>query len=401
MTAITAFFIITLVFAIGEVISAKTKGWVSSFAVMIIVFVVMGGTLKIMPENMVETAGLNNILVTYGMALTFVNLGCNLNFKELIREWKTVLVVCGGLLAVIAFCFTLGTLIFGREYALSACGTICGGFGSTVVTSNIANEAGRPEIAMFVTILMSCQQLVGVPIASICLSKEAARFVKAGGMDLPAISQQAKEKASEAKKGFSIQIIKEQPDWMQTPMMMFMKMGFLGFIADMVSKFTGLNSTLSYMLFGFLGAELGFLERGALKKSGGEQLVLLGSFAYLITSYLTLSIGELGQMLLPVFGLLICGAIAVMIISPLVGKLVKWSVPASMAVGLSCLLGYPFTLGLATEAVNNCARGQNYTEEQIRRLENHLVPKMVIGGVVSVSIVSVIIASIIGPMIFG
>ena len=34
------------------------------------------------------------------------------------------------------------------------------------------------------------------------------------------------------------------------------------------------------------------------------------------------------------------------------------------------------------------------------RLQNHLIPKMVIGGVVSVSIVSVIVASIISPMIF-
>ncbi len=399
MTAITAFFIITLVFSIGEIISSKTKGWVSSFAVMIIVFVLLGGTFKILPDNMVNVAGLDNILVTYGMALTFVNLGCNLNFKEIIREWKTVAVTLGGLIGVIICCFTIGSLIFGREYALSACGTICGGFGSTVVTSNLANEAGRPEIAMFVTVMMSVQQLVGVPIASVCLSKETARFIRNGGLN--ALEPVTDVKAIEEKKGFSIKFIPDQPVWMQTPMMMFMKMAFLGFVADMFAKFTGLNGTLSYMLFGFLGAETGIIERGALKKSGGEQLVLLGSFAYLITSYLTLSIGELGQMLLPVFGLLILGAGCVMIISPIVGKLVKWSTPISMAVGLTCLLGYPFTLGLATEAVNNATMGKDYSEEQVRRLENHLVPKMVLGGVVSVSIVSVIIASVIAPMIFA
>lgn len=398
MTAITAFFIITLVFAIGEVISSKTKGWFSSFAFMIIVFVILGGTLKLLPDNLVATAGLNNILVTFGMGLTFVNLGCNLNFKELVREWKTVAIVCAGMVGVILFCFTLGVLIFGRETALAACGTICGGFGATVVTTSLANEAGRSDLAMFVTVLMSVQQLVGAPIASICLSKEAARFIKAGGMDMDIESKPSTQDPTKHK--FTLKFIKEQPQWMQTPMMFFMKLSFLGFIADLVAKATGLNGTLSYMLFGFLGAETGLIERGALKKSGGEQLVLLGSFAYLVTSYLTLSIGELGAMLLPVFGLLICGAIVIMIVSPLIGKLLKWSVPASIAVGVSCLLGYPFTLGLATEAVNNYTFGKDYSEVQVRRLENHLVPKMVIGGVASVSIISVIIASVISPMIF-
>ena len=42
-----------------------------------------------------------------------------------------------------------------------------------------------------------------------------------------------------------------------------------------------------------------------------------------------------------------------------------------------------------------------FSEEEIQRLTNYVLPKMVIGGVVSVSIVSVIIAAYIGPMIFG
>lgn len=72
----------------------------------------------------------------------------------------------------------------------------------------------------------------------------------------------------------------------------------------------------------------------------------------------------------------------------------------SIAVGVTCLLGYPLTQGLAMEAVNSHTIGKGYSDEEVQRLTNHLLPKMIIGGVISVSIVSVIIASFIGPVIF-
>ena len=53
------------------------------------------------------------------------------------------------------------------------------------------------------------------------------------------------------------------------------------------------------------------------------------------------------------------------------------------------------------EAVNGSTFGKNFTEEEIQRLTNYVLPKMVIGGVISVSIVSVIIAAYISPLLFG
>lgn len=397
MTAIAAFLIVTVVFGIGDVIALKTKGLVSSFVFTILVFVIFGGTLHIFPENMIEVAGLSNILVTYGMALTFVNIGCNLKFNELISEWKTVVITIIGMVGVIIFGFTLGQLVFGREYALSSIGTICGGFGSTVLTSELANAAGRADIAIFVTVMMTFQNLVGAPIASVCLNREANRFIRSGGMDLAGA---VPNDTSAPAKVRSIRIFPDAPVWMQTPMMYFAKIALVGFTGECFSKLTGLNTTVCYLIFGFLAAELGFLERGSLKKSGSENLILLGSYAYLLVNYLTLPIEDLLKMIFPVFGLLICGAVIVSIFAGIAGKFLGWSPFAGISVGISCLLGYPLTYGLASEAVNSNILGKDYTEEQVMRLQNHLIPKMVIGGVVSVSIVSVIVASIISPMIF-
>lgn len=397
MTAILAFLIVTLSFAIGDMISMKTKGMISSFVFTILVFVILGGTLHVFPEDMIATAGLSNMLVTFGMGLIFTNIGSSLNARELVAQWKTILVTLCGMLVVTLFCFTLGSAIFGRVEALSAAGTLCGGFGATVLTSELANAAGRADIAIFVTVMMTFQNLIGAPIASICLSKEADRFIAKGGMTVS--SEKAGTEKTE-KKSKGIRFIPEMPEWTRSSMMYFAKLSLVAYIGELLSKVTGLNATVCYLLMGFLFTEIGFLDKGSLKKSGGESLVLLGAYAYLLVNYLSLPIEDLLKMFVPVFGLLICGAIAASIGAFICGKVLKWSPFLSVAVGVTCLLGYPLTQGLAMEAVNSHTIGKGYSDEEVQRLTNHLLPKMIIGGVISVSIVSVFIASFIGPMIF-
>ena len=63
-TPITAFAVVVLCFAIGDIIAIKTKGLISSFIFTIVMIMIFGATLHILPENLIETAGLSNILVT-------------------------------------------------------------------------------------------------------------------------------------------------------------------------------------------------------------------------------------------------------------------------------------------------------------------------------------------------
>lgn len=391
-TPISAFAIVVICFAIGDIIAIKTKGIVSSFIFTIVIFMIFGATLHIFPENLIETAGLSNILVTYGMVLTFVNIGSNLKFNELIAEWKTVVVSLGAMAVVILMGFTLGTVLFGREYALSSIGTICGGLGSTLVTSDLATKAGRQDIAVFVTTMMTFQSLVGIVISSACLNRACRNYIASGRI---------KQAVTDSKKSFNIKLIPDFPPIAQGAMMSFARLAVVGVIGELFSKTTGANATVCYLLFGFLLTEVGFLERGSLKKSGGENIVLLGSYAYLLINFLSLTFTELLQMMVPILGLLIIGAIVAALAATVVGRFLKWDPWLSAAVGVTCLLGYPFTYGIAMEAVNGNTFGKDFNEEEIQRLTNYVLPKMVIGGVVSVSIVSVIIAAYIGPMIFG
>ena len=84
-------------------------------------------------------------------------------------------------------------------------------------------------------------------------------------------------------------------------------------------------------------------------------------------------------------GLAICAIVAI-----LVGKLLGESWYMSFALGVTALFGFPGTLIVPTEVAN--AVGES--EEEVEMLKKHLVPKMIIAGMVSVSVVSVVFAGI-------
>lgn len=86
--------------------------------------------------------------------------------------------------------------------------------------------------------------------------------------------------------------------------------------------------------------------------------------------------------------LLTVASIAIAVASILVGKVMKFSVSMSMAIGLNCFLGFPFNYIICDEAVN--AVGE--TEEEREYLNGILMPKMIISGIVAVSMVSTLVA---------
>ena len=75
----------------------------------------------------------------------------------------------------------------------------------------------------------------------------------------------------------------------------------------------------------------------------------------------------------------------------LVGKLLGYSVPMSVAIGLTSLYGFPGTMILSQEA----AKGAGESPEEVAAIEGDILPKMIVAGFSTVTITSVIVTSII------
>ena len=389
---ILAFAVVAVAFGIGDLVAAKTKGVVSSIIVVILLFLLFGGGLHVLPADLMNQSGLMSLIPTFGMALILVNLGSMLDLNDLKREWKTVLVSLAGVAGIAVLYVTAGAAVFGREQAFVAMAPTAGGMAATMMLTESANQANRPDLAAFVAAVMALQILIGLPISSFCLRKEANRFLAVGGH----------KTAAEASGGkINIRIIPPTPEMLDIPSIHLARLAIVGFLAFTVTKLTGLSSGVTFLVGGILFGAIGFLEAGALKRAGGDGLLMLATYASVTASFVGMTFAQFGEMLVPVIGLLLMGAVGVSIFASLIGKLLKWSPWLSIAVGLACMFGYPVTYAVAMEISAGVVKGKNFSQEEEQRVVQHLLPKMIVAGTVSVSIASVLLAGFVIPILFG
>lgn len=392
MTPILAFAIIAAAFGVGDIVAQKTKGIISSVLVAILLFLLFGGTLRILPEDLMDQSGLMAIIPTFGMGLILVNVGSMLNLNELRAEWKVVLVSLAGVAGVVILDLTLGTVVFGREQALAAIAPTAGGMAATMMLTAQAAAAGKPDLGAFIAAVMALQVLVGLPITSVCLRKAADLFIGRNG--------HLAEGTSTGKKT-AFRLLPPTPDALSSPQIHMARVAVVAALALLCTNVTGIPSGVTYLVFGIAAAAIGIVDPGAMRTAGGEGLLMLATYASVTGSFVSMSLADFGKLLIPVFGLLIIAAVGVVICSVIAGKLLKWDMYLSIAVGLTCMFGYPVSYAVATEAAAGAVKGKGFSPEEEARVLDYVLPKMIISGVVSVSIASVIIAGVVGPVLFG
>jgi hypothetical protein len=84
------------------------------------------------------------------------------------------------------------------------------------------------------------------------------------------------------------------------------------------------------------------------------------------------------------------GLLGIALFSGVVGRLLGYSVPMSVAIGLTSLYGFPGTMIPGQEA----ARGAGQTAEEVAAIEASTLPEMIVAGFSTVAITSVVVTSI-------
>lgn len=390
-TPLLAFAVIAMIFGIGDMIAAKTKGTVSSIIVVILVLLLFSSVFPVLPPDILAKSGLPGIISTFGMGLILVNLGSMLDLNDLKREWKTLLVSLAAVLGVVALQMTLGTALFGKEMAMAATGPTAGAMVATMILTEAANTAGRPEIAAFVAAVMALQVLIGMPIASFCLRQEAKRFINVGGHLRDAT----------VGKGIQVRLLPPTPELLDKPNIHLARLALVAVLGAWVTSVTGIPTGITFLVGGIIFGAIGFIEPRALQRAGAEHLVILATYCSVVTGFVGMSVEQFGSLLLPVFSMLLIGALGVVAAASLVGRFLHWSPWLCAAVGICCVLGYPKTYAVSMEVAQGAVQGKNFSKEEEERVVQHLLPKMIVSGTVSVSVTSVVIASLVAPILFS
>lgn len=176
MSQMFAFSLLMVILYIGDVVSIKTKAWIPSVFVCGVLFIL--GYWTIFPQNIVEVAGIPTVVATLLMYLLITNMGTLLSVKELVNQWKTIVIALSGILGIIALLLAVGTFVFDLKTVLVAIPPLVGGLVSSLVMSEAAQSAGLASLSVLAILIYVIQGFAGYPLTSIVLKKKESGSFK-------------------------------------------------------------------------------------------------------------------------------------------------------------------------------------------------------------------------------
>ena len=147
-------FVVLAIFLIGDVVGVFTKGKLSGMMITMLIFLV-GFLSGVIPLDIIDKAGLT-VIAKWTPAMIIFNLGSGSNVKQLIQEWRTVLMACICMVFSIAIIFCTAPLI-GLDSVFVAIPVINGGTIATQIMTEGAIEKGITVAAALAKVSMGRQ----------------------------------------------------------------------------------------------------------------------------------------------------------------------------------------------------------------------------------------------------
>ena len=116
-----AFVICAIAFVIGEVVSTLTKAWVPSVFVTAVVMLGFYWVAGAKYTEVVSTAQLIPFGSTIGIYLLITHMGTVISIKQLVEQWKTIVVCLLGLLGMCLACWFICPCLWRRTSSSPVC----------------------------------------------------------------------------------------------------------------------------------------------------------------------------------------------------------------------------------------------------------------------------------------
>lgn len=386
MNAVLAFTIVMLIWTISDFVSKKTKSLLSSLLVASIIFLI-GFKSNLLPKDILPNSSLLALGTTV-VGFIIVHIGTMISIEELKQQWKTVVVGVSAIIGIAVALLLVGPLFESRNYAIAAIGAVSGGTISIIIVQEAALALGLLSVAVLPVLISALQGLIGFPLTSIILRKEAKRLqgeYRAG--TLKTVKVEAKENEQKSKL----------PEAFQTTAGTLFVVGVIVLISTLVNNLTEglLNTFIVALLLGVTLRAFGILKPNILTGIDAYGLMMLAILIIIFGPLATIEPQDLIDLIVPISLSFLVGVSGSILFAIVTGKLLGYSLLMSIAVGLTSLYGFPGTMILSQEAAKSIAE----TEEERLAIEAQILPKMIIAGFSTVTITSVFITSILAGWI--
>lgn len=397
---VVAFVIVMLVWTISDFVAKKTQSLLSSLFVASIIFLI-GFLSGVFPEDLLAASSL---LALAGVVVGFiiVHLGTMISLDDFKKQWKTLLVgistVLGIGIALLVAAAIFGSNISGSaadgyaqtiDFVVAGTGALSGGTISVIIVQEAALGVGLTSIAVFPVLIAALQGLVGFPLTSLILRKEAARLrddYRAGSLAPVVLDEKEEDTATSLL-----------PAPLRTTAGTLFVVGLVVLASIGINNLTNgvLNTFVVALIFGIGLRTAGVFKPSVLGGIDSFGLMMLAIMILVFGPLATVQPSDVKALAWPLLLAFVFGVAGIAGFSALAGKLLGYSVPMSVAIGLTSLYGFPGTMILSQEA----AKGAGETPEEVAAIEGEILPKMIVAGFSTVTITSVILTSIIAGRI--
>lgn len=384
----SSFMIVLIVFALGDIVGKITKGKLSGMMVVMLLFLV-GFLTKLFPADIIDQGGLT-ALSKLAIAMVLFNMGTTLNVKQLIEEWRTVLMAA---LCMLASCVVmlLVSPIIGFDTVLVGMPVINGAAMATSLMASAAAEKGLATAAALCAVIYSVQKFVGAPIASAMGIRYGKKLLKAYRENPAQFKKQETGNGASAKVSFA----DKHKEWYSANVMMAL-VAAGSWVAHILGDLTPINYSIWALLLGVACAASGLVPTKPLQKSNSYGLMMVAVFGSIIPSLAKVSLSDLGTMAFQTIVLFVAALIGV--------ALVRWVLPTwklvgdkdlAVGIGVEQFLGFPSNVVICREVGD--AVGE--TPEEKAFIEDTLNVPYVVGGITVITVLSTMLAGFVINML--
>lgn len=369
----------------------KDKFQASYYAGNVIVFLI--GFWTVFPQDIIVISGIKTIY-DICFLVVLIHVGAMFEIGKLKKDWKIAVVVLTAVIGVTVLVGGIATVIFGKDIALCSIPPLTGGGIAGIIMMNAANEKGYAQAALLAMMIMTLQIFIGSVLTGYNLRKEASARIAGRSVNVNNIS----EEESQTER---VRLIEKIPGKYRDTTFHLFTCCLLGALAyllgNITSGWTGgiINKSILAIVFGILANQFGIIEAAPLEKTGSYPFLMMGLYIGVMDNLKMVTPSIVIDTLLPFVGVFIISTAGIWIFCPLVGKRLNFTAAFSRAIGLNCFLGYPFNHQITIESI----KAVTDEPEERKRLEKELLPPMILAGVISISVVSVLIAGVISGLL--
>jgi len=398
MPQMLAVAILVAILFIGEFVSTRTKALIPSVFVCAVLFLL--GYWTFFPKDIVSRAGVPLATAVLLMYLLIVNMGTLLSVRELINQWKTVLISLSSIVGVVAICFAVGSIFFDLNTIIVAIPPSVGGVVSSAIMAEGAVNNGLDNLAVFAVLIYVMQGFVGYPMTSFVLKREGRRVLEKyrNGQWGEEPSDENQQEGTDNKDDFP-QLFKTMPKVYNTSYFQLFRIAFIGLLAycasELIKPLITIHPLVICLLFGVIAKSIGFLEKHPLQKANAFGFAIMGLMLFIFDTLKRATPEMLVDLMMPLLVFIFFASVGMYIFSTIAGYFLKVSKNMAFAVALTAMYGFPADYVITVEVINLLTTDRKEREV----LTSHMLGPMLVGGFVSVTIVSVVLAGFMVSML--